>query len=268
MKRLELFEFEDYSWLPKFVRSSITNLILILHRFMGTSEVIASLILEIKKKSEFSQIIDLGSGSGGPMLDVIHRLNLKGHSLQLVLTDLYPHQKTVHKINDKKLEHIHYQETPLNATNFDNAPEGLKTMIASFHHMKPDVAKKILQSAQDNKSPILIYEIAKNTIPTLIWWLLLPISLVILIIMSLFMTLFVRPLSLTQILFTYFIPIIPLVYAWDGQASLMRTYTFEDVESLLPKAVDNTYIWVIEDAKKSTGKNLGYYIMGYPKVES
>ncbi|WP_456438213.1 hypothetical protein [Psychroserpens sp.] len=265
MKRLELFEFEDFNWLPKFIRSGITNLIIVLHRFMGTSEVIAKLILFVKQKSHFTRIIDLGSGSGGPMLDVMSRIDLNKNNLDLVLTDLYPNQNTIDKINSKNLEHIQYQETSLNATHFDNAPEGLKTMIASFHHMKPNVVKKILHSAQENESPILIYEIAKNTVPTLIWWLFLPISLVILILMSLVMTLFVKPLSLTQIVFTYLIPIIPIIYAWDGQASLMRTYTFNDIKSLLPKDNNKNYIWVIDDAKKPNGKNLGYYIIGYPK---
>ena len=130
-------------------------------------------------------------------------------------------------------------------------------MIGSFHHMKPTTAKKILQSAQNNRQPILIYEVAKNNIPIFLWWLLLPISLTILILMSLIMTPFVRPLSLTQILFTYLIPIIPLVYAWDGQASLMRTYTFEDIESLLNGEKKDDYQWTIRDAKRENGRILG-----------
>lgn len=138
-------------------------------------------------------------------------------------------------------------------------------MIASFHHMNPMVAKKILNSAQANREPILIFELAKNNIPTLAWWLFLPISLIILVLMSAVMTLFVRPLTLKQILFTYFIPIIPLTYAWDGQASLMRTYTFDDVKNLIGETGKEDYHWEIDDAKKANGKKLGYYIIGYPK---
>lgn len=130
--------------------------------------------------------------------------------------------------------------------------------------MEPANAKKILQSARQNRQPILIYEIAKNNIPTLLWWLLLPLSLVILIVMSWVMTLLVRPLSFTQIFFTYLIPIIPIIYAWDGQASLMRTYTFADIKSLLGEE-DKDYQWTLGDAKKANGRKMGYYIMGYPK---
>ena len=44
------------------------------------------------------------------------------------------------------------------------------------------------------------------------------------------MTPFVKNLTLKQIIFTYLIPIVPLIYAWDGQASLVRMYTFKDIE--------------------------------------
>ena len=68
MKRIELFEFEDFPWLPNVVRTGVTNLIVVLHKLMGTKEVISKLILGITNKHKLNQIVDLGSGSGGPML--------------------------------------------------------------------------------------------------------------------------------------------------------------------------------------------------------
>lgn len=266
MKRLELFEFEDFSWFPEIIRTSMTNLIVVFHKMMGTSTVLSNLILDLQKKHFFNQITDLGSGSGGSMLDVIQQINKnqKGEEVKLVLTDLHPNPQMVEKINNLKLKNVTYHDQPINAINIDKAPKGLKTMIASFHHMNPTIAKKILHTAQANREPILIFELAKNNIPTLLWWLFLPISLIILILMSAVMTLFVRPLTFQQILFTYFIPIIPLAYAWDGQASLMRTYTFDDVKNLIGE-INDDYHWEIDDAKKANGKKLGYYILGYPK---
>ena len=59
-----------------------------------------------------------------------------------------------------------------------------------------------------------------------------------------------------------------LVYAWDGQASTMRTYTFKDVNDLLKDTSQNNYTWEVAKANKIIGKNLGYYIMGYTKTDS
>ena len=267
MKRIELFEFEDFNWLPSSIRTGATNLIMVLHRMVGTSEVLANLLLHVKSKVDFNQIVDLGSGSGGPMLETIQKVNEKlssNEQIRLLLTDLYPNAKKVNAINELNLPNVKYHPESLNALKLKEAPTGLKTMIASFHHMKPEVAQQILQKAEKNKQPILIYELAQNNIPVLLWWLFLPISLLILIIMSLFMTPFVKPLKLQQLFFTYLLPLIPLVYAWDGQASLMRTYTFKDIEELLGNRNNVDFVWEIADAKKENGKKAGYYILGYP----
>ncbi|WP_422857812.1 hypothetical protein ACOKFD_10045 [Flagellimonas sp. S174] len=266
MKRLQLFEFEDFDWLPHDLRSGATNLIKVLHRVVDTSEVLSNLILSVREKVDFNQIVDLGSGSGGPMIETMQKIDEESQDSQitLLLTDLYPNAKAIADIETLKLPNVSYHPESLNALKLDNAPKGLKTMVASFHHMKPSVAKQILDKAEDSGEPLLIYEIAKNNVPILIWWILLPISLIILVIMSLFMTPFVKPLRANQFVFTYLIPLIPIIYAWDGQASLMRTYTFKDVEELLGERKKEKYVWEICDAKKRNGKNAGYYILGYP----
>ncbi len=266
MKRKELFEFEDFNWFPESIRAGMTNLILVLHKMMGTTEVLSNLIVKLRNKLEFNTIVDLGSGSGGPMPSVVNTINENSAEspLKLILSDLHPNTNLVEKINNNKIDTIRYHTFPLNAVDLKDAPKGLKTMIASFHHMSPANAKQILKSAAENKQPILIYEIAKNNIPFIVWLLLLPISLVVLMLMSLFMTPFPKNLTLTQVFFTYIIPIIPIAYAWDGQASLMRTYTFDDVKSLILDMKTNDYQWEISDALKDNGKKLGYYISGYP----
>lgn len=265
MKRIQLFEFEDFNWLPPFIRSSITNLLALLLKMLKTKDVVVNLILDVKKQFNFNQIVDIGSGSGGVMIDVIQEINTKESSINLLLTDLYPNPSVVNRINNSNITNLHYQETSLNATDFTNTPEGLKTMMNSFHHMSPKNAQKILQTAQENKQPLLIYEMGENNIPTLLWWLLLPISMVILIIMVLFMTPFIKGITFKQIVFTYLIPIIPIVYAWDGQASLVRMYTFNDIENYLLKNLKNdSYTWTIDHAKNAKGKKQGYYILGLP----
>jgi hypothetical protein len=265
MKRLALFEFEDFPALPRVIRAGITNLIVVFHRLLKTPEVLARLIRDIHQQHPFSQITDLGSGSGGAMPLVLQRLQQDSPevSWRLLLTDLHPSPSVVDQINAATDDHIHYQLNSVDATQLEQLPTGLRTMIASFHHMPPATARRILAAAQASGAPFLIYEVAKNNIPTLLWWLLLPLSLSILVLMSLVMTLFVRPLRPSQLLFTYVIPIIPLIYAWDGQASLMRTYTSEDLQTLLPPSVPD-YHWTIADAQRPDGKAAGYYVLGMP----
>ena len=266
MKRIQLFEFEDFSWFPGWLRICMTNLIVILQKMIGIPEVLSGLIANILRKKNLLNIVDLGSGSGGVMPEVMESLrndqNLK--NIQMVLTDLYPNQEMYKKFNINRNDQISYLETSVDATNIATAPEGLKTMINSFHHMPPKKARAILESAQRTNQPLLIYEMGVNSIPLLIWWLLLPISLIIIIIMVLFMTPFVKPLTWRQIVFTYLIPIIPVCYAWDGQASLPRMYTLKDLDVLLEGLGSDNYTWEKGYAKKKNGKKQGTYLLGLP----
>ena len=267
MKRVQLFEFEDFTWFPSWIRSSMTRLIAVLHRMLGTKEVVGNLLLEIRKKHHFDNITDMGSGAGGLMPDALEQLNsqINGAPVQLMLTDLYPNQEAIKQFNSDNTPNITYSEQSFDATNLSNTGEGLKTMMNSFHHMPPPIAKKILKSAKDNRQPLLIYEMSENNIPLLVWAIFLPLGLAVLILMSLFMTPFARPLTIRQVIFTYLIPIIPIFYAWDGQASLPRMYAYKDFDELLDGLKDDTYTWEIEPVLNTKGKKAGYYVLGLPK---
>ncbi len=242
----------------------MTNLIAVLHKMVGTEEVIASQIALILNKHRCNTIVDLGSGSGGVMPGVLERLRSEydHKDLKLILSDLYPNKDSAARWEGH--EYINYHSEPINATDLSLAPEGLKTMINSFHHMDPENARKILETAQENRQPIFIYEMGENNIPLLLWWLLLPVSLFILMLMVLFMTPWVRPLSWQQLLFTYIIPVIPICYAWDGQASLPRMYTMKDLDILLADLHIPEYQWSKGSAYKKNKKKLGTYLAGLP----
>lgn len=266
MKRIQLFEFEDQAWFPDKIRISMTRLIMVLHKMTGLSPVIKKELDDMIEKTGMNTIVDIGSGAGGAMEDVYHLYNSENGNVKFLLTDLYPNKKTIERINKQYGENLRYHKDSVNASDLKNTPSGIKTMLNSFHHMPQKVAKDILRSAKENNQPIMIYEMAENKIPLLVWWLFLPLSLVILVLMVFFMTPFVRPLKIEQILLTYIIPVIPICYAWDGQASLPRIYTLNDIDELLEGLNSDNYIWEKGPAINAKGKKQGYYIKGYPAV--
>ncbi|MGB0915101.1 MAG: hypothetical protein ACPGVI_03470 [Crocinitomicaceae bacterium] len=267
MKRVQLFEFEDFNWFPNWLRGALTNLLVVLHKMMGVNQVIADLVKTSIKDKNINQIVDLGSGSGGSMPEVAQILqNSEGtEQLSLLMTDLYPNKAAIARFNKDGNNSIRYHDKSVDATALNEAPEGLKTMMNCFHHMRPNQAKGILQSAEENKQPILIYEMGENKIPLVLWWVFLPISLVIMILMVFFMTPFVRPMNWKQLVFTYLIPIIPIFYAWDGQASMPRLYAMKDIDEMLEGMGSDSYSWKQDYAYTTTGKKMGTYILGMPK---
>ena len=50
MKRIQLVEFEDFKWFPTIWRSTMTKLIVVLHKILGTKEVITDLLLYTREK--------------------------------------------------------------------------------------------------------------------------------------------------------------------------------------------------------------------------
>jgi hypothetical protein len=267
MKRKQLFEFEDFSWFPHWLRDCMTHYISAMHRLLGTSKTLAKLVARALEHTNQQRVIDLCSGSGGPMLEVanILRQHYGYPDLQLTLSDLYPNQETAKKINQLAEENTKYLTTAVNATDLDKELAGVRTMVCSMHHMPPEVAKRILKNALEAQQPICIYEISDNSIPRGIRWLAFPTTF----IMVFFITPLVRPMTWQQLVFTYLIPILPLLIAWDGAVSNIRTYTLNDLDILLSDLQSEQYTWEKGTLAGKGGDKL--YLLGLPlakKAES
>ena len=269
MKRVHVLEFEDLQWFPGWLRTAMTNVIVVLGRALGVAPVLAKLVSRALEQRGIDQIVDLGSGGGGVMPDVLERVR-EGpatSAARLTLTDLYPNRDALEAFNDPEVAELSYLADPVDATDFSSVPPGLKTMVNCFHHMRPQMARAILESAHDNGEPILIYEMGENKLPFALWLLGLPLALPLVGFTCLVLTPFVRPLTLRQLVFTYVIPLVPIFYAWDGQASMPRIYTPEDMDELLEGLDSPTYRWEMGGAPTDKGKTLGTYLLGMPTSE-
>ena len=260
MKRIHLFELEDFTWFPNWIRIGVTRLIVVMHKLLGSSADLVQLLSRALAHSESMVIVDLCSGSGGPMLDVYRTLKKRPglNSLQLTLTDLYPNRTLAAAIEGQGDAALRYETHSINAA--DVAPElrGVRTLIGSFHHMLPEVARRILQDAREKHQPICVYEISDNSFPISLWWVALPLNF----LMALFITPFARPVTVKQLFFTYVLPVIPLCFAWDGAVSNARTYTLGDMATLLEGLQSDEYTW---ETGLIPGKAKKLYLLGLPR---
>jgi hypothetical protein len=260
MKRIHLFEFEDKAWFPDWIRVLMTRYIMTFHKILGTADLLFPLVEKGLQSTDDKVILDLCSGSGGPMIEVLTRLKKlpENKNLKLKLSDLYPNQSAADQFNKDNKRDIEYITTPLDASNVNKDLKGLRTMVSSMHHMRPNTAGKILQNAKESNQPILIFEISDNSQPIWIWWLAIPVAF----ITTLFVTPMVRPMTWQQLVFTYLIPILPLFIAWDGAVSNVRTYTLEDMEILIQGLSDKNYQWEKGKIKGKGGNKV--YLLGIP----
>ena len=259
MKRIHLFEFEDFPWFPNWIRKCMTRYIVAFHRVLGTDQLLAALVARALQHTSHRHIIDLCSGSGGPMPAVVRLLRDRDGlgDLKLSLSDLFPNHDAAAEINGGK-SGDNYITTPVDATNIGQSLPGVRTLVCSLHHMKPELARSILKDAKESRQPICIYEISDNAAPRWLWWLAIPPAF----IMTLFVTPLVRPFTIQQLVFTYLIPILPLFIAWDGAVSNARTYTLHDLDVLLEGLQSADYKWEKGVVKSRLGNNL--YLLGLP----
>lgn len=258
MKRSNLFEFEDFQWFPNVWRKPMTRLLLVVHKMFKTEPVITNLIDEALARSGENKIVDLCSGSGGPMEHVYANLKETHNGLTLSLTDLFPNQQTADRINSS-VDGMIYVTNSVNAARVPEDLKGVRTMICSFHHMPPKVARGILENAKSSQQPLVIFELSDNSFPKLLAWTAFPINF----LLCFFITPLARPMTWYQLVFTYLIPVVPVFYAWDGAVSNLRTYTLNDLDELLEGLEDATYTWKKEVVKQGNSKFLT--LVGMPK---
>lgn len=270
MRRVHVLEFEDLPWFPSWLRTCMTNLIVVFARKFGVVPVLSALVDRALREQGLEQVVDLGSGAGGTMPDVVAELREQPETagVRLVMTDLYPNLDAIERFKGQEQDGLTYSPDPVDATALADAPPGLKTMINCFHHMRPAQARAILSSARDARQPLLIYEMGEMPMPFVLWVITLPIALPILMVMTWFLTLYVRPLTFRQVFFTYLVPLVPIFYAWDGQASLPRMYSMSDYDEILEGLHGDDYVWEKGPAMRANGKKLGTYVLGMPSTRT
>ena len=74
MKRVHTPEIEDASWFPSTLRTAMTNLIVVFARKTGVIPVLASLVSRAVEARKLDRVVDLGSGGGGSMPEVIEHV--------------------------------------------------------------------------------------------------------------------------------------------------------------------------------------------------
>ncbi len=260
MKRRHLFELEDQAWFPAALRVAVTRYIVAFHRLLGTADEIAALAARALEESGARQIHDLGSGQGGPQADVLAALRRRPNleSVTITLSDLYPSPEAAAACAD--VAGLSYRPEPLDAAAPGPLPPGLRTMICSLHHLRPEAARAVLGDAARARQPFLAYEISDNGAPAALWWTAIPAAALLVP----FVTLWVRPLSLLQLALTYLLPLLPLCIGWDGAVSNLRTYGLADLDELLGEVPCEGYRW--EKGTLGSGPSKRLYLLGLPEA--
>lgn len=206
--RLAPPEFLDFPNLPASLRRGETDVLHRMERLTRIHEAVVDEIVGLLPLAAAPRIIDLGSGSGGPVLGLVPALRARGHAVEGVLTDLHPVPAPVP-------DGLRWWPEPVDATAVPVELRGVRTSFLTFHHLPPAAARAMLADAARAAAPILVFETTTRSMRFAL------------------ANLFGTPL-LAAALHPRAGPLVPLLVGWDATASALRSYTADEMLALAP----------------------------------
>jgi len=207
-----------------------TAYLTVAYRLLPLPRIWAEKIATVLTPGKPAEILDLCSGSGGAMSIILDRLAMQGYPARATLTDLYPNP---HPTSDPRLVWLN---EPVDAARVPANLNGVLTMFSAFHHFRPQLAKAILKNAFDLRRPICIFESGQGTLTGIAMVFLVPFNVLL-------MMPFARPFRWGYLVFTYLIPVLPLIILWDGIVSMLRVYSPEQMREMTADLQSPDYTW-------------------------
>ncbi|QDU83770.1 hypothetical protein Pla163_08710 [Planctomycetes bacterium Pla163] len=226
MRRLHLFEWEDQFWFPATLRDLMTDYLRFVVALFKMSAPVVPLLDRLLTETGSTRIVDLASGGGGPWGTLAPALRESHPDLRVTLTDRYPNLSALRVAAASAPEVIEIRTEPVDALDVPDDLDGVRTQFLSLHHFRPDQVRAIFANAVAAGRPIAVFEFQQRDLAHLIRFALSPVFVLLL-------SWAIRPFSLRRILFTYLIPVVPLLIMWDGVVSVLRTYTPDELERIV-----------------------------------
>lgn len=239
MKRFHLFEFNDLKFWPSSLRSLTTDFLQATIEKNKPYLPRVDLIVKAIIASKSNKIIDICSGSLGPWKHLKNEIEkICNKNISITFTDKYPNQKLFRELNE--IPNSYYHKESIDARNVPNTLQGTRTIFNGLHHFNKQDAQKIIDNAVENKQSIVIFELLSRS------WLDVTIVALFTPIYTLLFMPFLLKISFKNILLTYIIPIFPITFTWDCVVSNLRSYTIDELETMMEKAdTDKIYKWRI-----------------------
>ena len=259
MGRVQLFEFHDLAWFPAVWRDLLTDFLSFYAGIFKPYACAAPLLADAVNGAEARKIVDLCSGAGRPILSLTPALNRHGLAdLEVTLTDKFPNIASWSRVSGETCAAVTFVRSPVDAAEVPPGLKGFRTLFTSFHHFCPDEARKILANAVANREGIGVFEYTERN------WMIWAVPTLLIPLFVWLCTPFIRPFGWHRLVWTYLIPVVPIVAMWDGFVSNLRSYSVDELGRLVESLEDPRYSWRIGKVR-SLGISRVTYAVGVPR---
>ncbi|RMJ18615.1 hypothetical protein CDV36_001690 [Fusarium kuroshium] len=261
--RMHLFEIDDQPWFPPSLRVIVQAILaqtwsLNLHiPSQSPAQIAASKLIQHLDSSLSSlRFVDFCAGAGGPSPLIEQQVNTylrnsNREEVDFVLTDIHPNIGAWARIATQNPritydgQSVDASRVPERLAQSKDGRQVFRLFNLAFHHFDDDLARRILKDTVERNQGFVIFELQDRSIMSFIADLLLPIGV---IPSAPYYALKWRAPSV--FIFTWLIPIIPLVLIWDGIVSSLRTREPEEVEMLLRSCGADASGWEMRSGKE------------------
>jgi hypothetical protein len=239
MRRLHLVELEDLAWFPAAARDGGRDLLDLAFDKIGFYNGVLPRLLALLDATKAGRIVDVCSGGGGGIMTARRAILKSGRSVEINLTDLYPNAAGAARVRALGDSRTSYLMDPVDATQARDL-DGLRTMFGALHHFRPDGVRALIEGLVANKVAFGFFDVASpapiRRMPALVALIPLLVNMLFLFVSAILIAPFVRPFSLRRLALCYCLPLIPMLFAWDGTVSALRAYTPEELLAIARSA--------------------------------
>lgn len=258
MRRLHLVEIHEQPWCPRAIRDGITDFMQAAIRGMGIFRPMVPILGEALMRTGDARIVDLCSGGTGPWLALRPELEAHtGHDVSVVMTDLFPSQTGRDRVADLHDDRIAYLDASIDARKVRPDLQGFRTVFDAFHQFDEEMAVEILGDAVANAQGIAVFEILERRWVQIVMASGLPGIVPV-------MTPFFRPFRWSRLFWTYVVPVLPFVVAFDAVVSCLRTYETDEIDRIVRRVDAPGYTWEVGKVKVPWLPMHLTYLVGLP----
>lgn len=227
--RLQLFEFNDLSASPRFIRDTVVESLSNTLAWGGMLSGLVDPLDQFLKRAGTRDILDIGAGAGGPAAILVREFMKQGREPpRFLLTDLHPRPEKWAALREQLPGAIDFVATPVDATAVpaELARGRVRTIVNVFHHFPPSLAAAILRSATRDGRGVFIAEAFERTPWGFVrmWPFGVPALLA-----NPFLT---RSDRIAKAVSTYALPLVLGVGLWDGFVSTMRIHSEAELRAM------------------------------------
>lgn len=236
--RVRSFEFNDTPGCPAFIRDSIVETLGLGLRWGRIYEGVGPVFAEFCERARVDTMLDLCSGSGEPASIFLGALERAGASPpRFVLSDLFPNVASMERVAARHPGRVDVVRQPVDATSVPaEVDQGARTVISAFHHFAPDLARGILADCVAKRRAVFIVEALAGDLRSLLS-----------IIPVMVPAVLANPVhagrdNALKALFTWALPVIPVLGFWDAVISDVRIYRERELRALV-EPLGGDYSW-------------------------